>query len=230
LKTLVIIPAFNEEENILNTVSELKEICPDIDYVVVNDCSSDDTLKICRNNSFNYINQCNNLGIGGTVQTGYKYALNNNYDCAVQLDGDGQHDPKYIKSLISHIEDGSADIVIGSRFINCEGFQSSNMRRFGIKFLSQLIKNVCGASVKDVTSGFRAVNKKYIEYYSRNYAGDYPEPEAIVSAAIHGAKIKEVPVIMRERKAGVSSISPINSAYYMLKVSLCIIFAKFFNE
>lgn len=222
MKTLIIIPAYNESENIERVVKNLQENCPECDYLIVNDCSTDNTAQICRDNKFNFINLCFNLGIGGGVQSGYIYAYRNGYDCAIQIDGDGQHDPAFIKRLTDPIEKGEADVVIGSRFIDKEGFQSSGMRRFGIKFLSSLIRIMCGANVKDVTSGFRAVNRKFIEVFSKEYADDYPEPEAIVASRLRGARILEVPVIMKEREGGVSSISPLKSIYYMIKVSLAI--------
>lgn len=223
MKTLIIVPAYNESENIERVVADLNKNCPECDYLIVNDCSTDTTPQICKEKGFNFISLCCNLGIGGGVQSGYLYAWRNGYDCAIQIDGDGQHDPAYIKRLTDPIENGEADVVIGSRFIECEGFQSSGMRRFGIKFLSTLIKLICGAEVRDVTSGFRAVNRKFIEIFSREYADDYPEPEAIVSARLRGGRILEVPVVMREREGGVSSISPMKSVYYMIKVSLAII-------
>ncbi len=226
MKTLIIIPAYNESENIERVVKSLRDNCPECDYLIVNDCSTDNTQQICAEKGFNFISLCCNLGIGGGVQSGYIYAARNGYDCAIQIDGDGQHDPAYIKRLTGPIEKGEADIVIGSRFIECEGFQSSGMRRFGIKFLSTLIKLVCGAHVKDVTSGFRAANKKFIEIFAKEYADDYPEPEAIVNCSLRGAKILEVPVVMKEREGGVSSISPFKSVYYMIKVSLAIILQR----
>ena len=223
MKTLIIIPAYNESENIEKVVASIKKDCPECDYLIVNDCSTDNTVEICKNNNFNYIDLCCNLGIGGGVQSGYIYAYRNGYDCAIQIDGDGQHDPAYISKIIEPIEKGEADVVIGSRFIEKEGFQSSGMRRFGINFLSALIHFVCGANVKDVTSGFRAANRKFIEFFSKDYADDYPEPEAIVACKLRGARIVEAPVVMREREGGVSSISPFKSVYYMIKVSLAIL-------
>ena len=223
MKTLIIIPAFNESENIEKVVKSLHDNCPECDYLIVNDCSTDNTAEICKKNNFNYINLCCNLGIGGGVQSGYIYAYRNGYDCAVQIDGDGQHDPTYINKIIEPIGNGTADIVIGSRFIEKEGFQSSGMRRLGINFLSFLIKLMTGTRVLDVTSGFRAVNREFIEYFSKEYADDYPEPEAIVFASLMKAKIREVPVVMKEREGGVSSISPLKSIYYMIKVSLSIL-------
>lgn len=226
LAVLVIIPAYNEELNIINTVMDLKNKCPDYDYVVVNDCSKDNTLQLLKDNKFNYLSLPTNLGIGGAVQCGYMYAAENGYDVAIQMDGDGQHDPKYYPNAVKLIKDDEADIVIGSRFITNEGFQTSFMRRFGIKFLSGLINLVCGQRVKDVTSGYRAVNRKFLEVFAKDYAQDYPEPEAIVVAKLKGARIKEIPVIMREREGGESSISPLKSIVYMSKVSLAILFSR----
>jgi len=226
IKTIIIIPAYNEAENIERVVNNLIDNYPHYDYVVINDCSRDDTAAICNKNRYKYIDLPINLGIGGCVQTGYKYALANDYDIAIQYDGDGQHDAGYIESITKPIRDGFADIVIGSRFITKEGFQSSAMRRSGILFLATLIHFLTGTKVKDVTSGFRAVNKKMIRFYAHNYAQDYPEPEAIVAASLDGVTILEVPVIMQERIAGVSSISSLKGAYYMLKVSLSIIILR----
>lgn len=223
MKTLIIIPAYNEQDNIENVVSKLQEYAPFADYLIINDCSKDNTEIICKRNNYNYLNIPVNLGIGGGVQAGYKYAYENDYDIVIQHDGDGQHDPKYIKDVIEPIERDEADIVIGSRFINKEGFQSTLLRRSGIIFLSRLIKICTSVKIKDVTSGYRAVNRKYIKIYAEAYAQDYPEPEAIVAAAMRGGRIKEVPVVMHERKGGQSSIHSWKSVYYMIKVSIAII-------
>lgn len=230
MKVLVIIPAYNEQESIISVINKLKQDCPEADYVVINDCSKDNTLQVLNENDANYVNLPLNLGIGGGVQTGYKYALKNGYDIAIQIDGDGQHDTAYLSKVIEPIIQGKADIVIGSRFINKEGFQSSGMRRLGINFLSALIRICCGTKVLDVTSGFRAVNRKYIEDYAGEYPVDYPEPEAIVKSSLAGARIMEVPVIMKERESGTSSISPWKSIYYMIKVSLAIIVCRLTNK
>lgn len=223
MKSLVIIPAYNEEKNIVSVIQELEKDCPEVDYIVINDCSTDQTSEILKSSCYTHINLPVNLGIGGGVQTGYKYALQNGYDIAIQFDGDGQHIAKYITDLVTPIENGEADIVIGSRFLKNDGFQSSWQRRTGILLLSKLIKILSKAQVKDVTSGFRAVNEKYIRLYAEEYAQDYPEPEALMHAAILGAKIVEIPVIMRERKSGESSIKSWKSMYYMVKVSLAIV-------
>lgn len=230
MKVLVIIPAYNEQENILNTISDIRHYCPEADYVVVNDCSKDDTEKLLREKDTNYLSLPCNLGIGGGVQTGYLYADENGYDIAIQFDGDGQHDARFLRDLIAPIEANKADITIGSRFIKKEGFQSSGLRRMGIGFLSGLIKLLCGIRVNDVTSGMRAVNRCFIEEYAKSYAQDYPEPEAIIAAAMHGARIVEIPVMMRERQGGKSSINPMRSIYYMIKVSLALILARFSSK
>lgn len=226
MKTLIIIPAYNEAENIEFVVNNLALNYPQYDYLVVNDCSIDGTERICQCNQYNFISLPINLGIGGGVQAGYKYAMENNYDIAVQNDGDGQHDPAYIEKVIKPIIEGHADIVIGSRFIENGGFQSSLFRRIGIRFLSALIRMCCGVRIKDVTSGFRAVNREYIHFYAQDYPTDYPEPEAIIRAKLNGARIQEIPVVMRERENGVSSINFKRSLYYMIKVSIAIVICR----
>lgn len=222
MKILIIIPVYNEEENIDRVISQLKDAAPEVSYLIVNDCSRDNTAAICKENGYNFISLPVNLGIGGGVQAGYQYALNHGYDIAIQMDGDGQHDARFLQNIIDPIIKDEADIVIGSRFITKEGFQSSRLRRFGINFLSLLIKTLSGTDVKDVTSGFRAVNKRFIKIYSEEYSQDYPEPEAIIAAALNHGRIKEVPVIMHERSAGSSSIHSWKSIYYMIKVTLAI--------
>ena len=219
----MIIPCYNEEESIKRVVENLKKEAPFVDYLVVNDCSTDMSEAILRENNMNYINNPVNLGIGGGVQAGYLYAAENGYDIAVQMDGDGQHDPAYLAKVCRPVAAGQADMCIGSRFIEKEGFQSSFMRRLGINILSFLILILTGKKVRDVTSGYRACNKKLIEYFSRHYADDYPEPEAIVTCLLGGYKVREVPVIMRERTEGKSSINSFKSAYYMIKVCLALV-------
>lgn len=222
MKILIIIPVYNEEHSIEKVISKLNEHVPYVDYIIVNDCSKDNTVSVCQKNGFNYISLPVNLGIGGGVQAGYLYAAQHDYDIAVQMDGDGQHDAKYLDKILQPIIEDQADIVIGSRFILKQGFQSSRLRRTGINFLSSLIKVCSGTSVKDVTSGFRAVNKKFIKIYSEEYSQDYPEPEAIIAGAFHKGRIKEVPVIMHEREAGSSSIRSWKTVYYMIKVTIAI--------
>ena len=230
MKVLVIIPAFNEELNIVNTVEKIKNISNKIDenlnYVVINDGSTDKTKNICETNKYNVINLITNLGIGGAVQTGFKYALENDYDVAIQFDGDGQHDENYIKKLIEEVKKGN-DFVVGSRFIkNLSGFKSTKFRRIGIKFLSSLIKICTGTKIYDPTSGFRAANKEIISLFADKYPTEYPEPETIVNLIRKQYKVKEIPVEMHERKYGKSSIKPLKSMYYMFSVSISIIISS----
>ena len=226
MKVLIIIPAYNEEDNIKTVVDKLIVEYPQYDYIVVNDGSSDNTAAICRDKHYEMLDLSVNLGIGGAVQMGYLYAWKNGYDIAIQVDGDGQHDVADIDKLVQPIMNREADIVIGSRFIEGIGFQSSYIRRIGIFFLSNLIKFCTGVRVYDATSGFRAVNRRYIQVYKNDYPNDYPEPEAIVVGALNGAVVKEIPVVMRERENGISSIDMGKSIYYMIKVTLAILICR----
>lgn len=222
LRIIVIIPAFNEQDSILKTVNLLKNSCPTVDYIVVNDGSTDNTKNLLKQNNIHHLNLPINLGIGGAVQTGYLYALENDYDIAVQFDGDGQHDANFISALVQPLIDNEADLVIGSRFIDHEGFQSTKSRRAGIGILRKAIHLTTGQTIHDPTSGFRAVNKKLIQFFSENYAQDYPEPESIVESLNNGFVLAEVPVLMNDRTAGSSSINQLRSIYYMIKVTIAI--------
>lgn len=227
-KILLIIPAYNEEENILSTYKTIVDYNTkhktNYDIIVINDGSSDSTGLICRDNSIPCINLVQNLGIGGAVQTGYKYALENDYDIAIQYDGDGQHDVSYVKKLVKELKNGEADIVIGSRFTGqLDSFKSTRLRRVGINVISMLIKITTGIHITDPTSGFRAVNKNVIAHLSNTYPKEFPEPESIVALIRRGYIVKEVPVKMKERIGGVSSIRMWKSAYYMINVCFSII-------
>ncbi|MBF7095183.1 glycosyltransferase family 2 protein [Streptococcus sp. HF-1907] len=226
LKKLIIIPAYNESSNIKNTIEAIKKDAPDFDYVIINDCSTDNTLEICQQNHFNVVSLPINLGIGGAVQTGYLYAKQNGYDLAVQVDGDGQHNPSFLAKMVEELEASKVNMVIGSRFLENEGFQSSFTRRLGIKYFMWLIKLLTKKKVTDATSGLRMIDRSLIELFADNYPDDYPEPETIVSVLNKGYSIKEIPVIMNERQGGVSSISATKSVYYMVKVTLAILFVK----
>jgi len=226
MKCLLIIPAYNEAENIEKVVNNIIRNYPEYDYIIVNDGSKDNTEEICLKNGYHVLNLPINMGIGGAVQTGYCYARDNNYDIAVQIDGDGQHDVGFLADMIKLIEDASADVVIGSRFVEKEGFQSSQIRRIGIKFLSNLAWILTGVRVKDITSGYRAVNRMFINIFAEDYPSDYPEPEAMVIAAVYGGKIKEYPVVMKERENGESSITLKRSVYYMIKVTLAMLISR----
>ena len=225
----MIIPCYNEAENIARVVKNLQasvagQALPGQgDYLVVNDCSTDGSAAICAREGFSYISLPVNLGIGGGVQSGYLYAAQNGYDIAVQMDGDGQHDPAYLASVVGPVARGEVDMCVGSRFITKEGFQTSAMRRAGIRLLSGLIRLLCGVRVLDVTSGFRATGRRLTEFFAHHYAQDYPEPEAIISAVLNGFRVGEAPVVMAERMGGTSSISPLRSVYYMVKVSIALV-------
>ena len=226
MKKIAIIPAYNEQDSIVKTVKDLKEKAPGFDYVIINDCSSDDTLELCRQQGLNVLNLPINLGIGGAVQTGYLYAYHNDYDIAVQFDGDGQHDAEYLEMMSEILEKEEMDMVIGSRFITKEGFQSSGLRRVGIRYFTFLTRLLFGQGITDATSGMRMCNRKVMELFIKDYPRDYPEPESVSRLLRHKYKIKEVPVIMHERKAGVSSISLRKSGYYMIKVSLAVLIER----
>ena len=228
MKVLVIIPAYNESENIVNTINDIKKNCQNktyqLDYIIINDGSTDKTKEICAENNFNVINLVNNLGIGGAVQTGYIYADKNDYDIAIQFDGDSQHDASYINDLVMPIINGDVKMTIGSRYIdNLSEFKSTKIRQLGIKILSMVLKLTTKEKIYDVTSGFRAVDRDIIKLFASDYPNDYPEPETIVKVIKNGYEVKEIPVKMRERKYGKSSITPIKSIYYMAKVTYAMI-------
>ncbi len=229
-KVLLIIPAYNEEDNILRTCREIdkynKENKKKYDYVVINDGSRDKTGVILDENNINHIDLIHNLGIGGAVQTGYKYAYYNDYDIAVQYDGDGQHDVNYVDKVINPIIKNKADFVIGSRFVGeISKFKTTGARRAGIKVLSFFIKMVSGLKIYDTTSGFRACNKRIIKIFANEYPLEYPEPITTVELAKKKFRISEVAVNMRERTGGKSSIHTWKNVYYMLNVCLSIIIA-----
>ena len=226
LRKLVIIPAYNESASIVNTVNDINKNAPDFDYVVINDHSKDNTLQVCKDAGLNVIDLPLNLGIGGAVQTGYLYACQHGYDIAVQFDGDGQHDAKYLNEMAETLVKEQADMVIGSRFIEKEGFQSSFTRRLGIRYFTFLIKILTGQKITDPTSGYRMCNRKIIELFAGNYPKDYPEPETTTWILRKKLKVLEIPVIMRAREEGVSSISLKKSFYYMFKVTMAIIIER----
>ena len=231
IKILILIPCFNESNNLSNVIDDIiKNADMHIDYLIIDDHSTDESVQICKQNRYHHIRLPINLGIGGCMQTGYQFAYENDYDIAIQFDGDGQHDAAYLHDLIAPLLRNEADIVIGSRFIKKEGFQSTIMRRLGISFLSKMIFVFSKTRIQDVTSGFRAVNKSYISLFSQKYASDYPEPEAILDAALDGARILEVPVIMHERLSGKSSINRLKSIDYLIKVSLTIILHRLISK
>ncbi|QTH42331.1 glycosyltransferase family 2 protein [Cohnella sp. LGH] len=224
MKILIIIPAYNEQDNIQRLIANLqREKQLQYDLLIINDCSTDHTSQVMREMNVPVVDLPCNLGIGGAVQTGYKYAKQHGYDVAVQVDGDGQHNPRFIAKIVEPILKGEADFVIGSRYIEKEGFQSTALRRAGIYYFSKLIYLFTRHKITDPTSGFRACNAEIIDIFAKNYPIDYPEPESIVVLTRKKFRLKEVPVVMEERSAGISSIKSLKSAYYMIKVSLAIL-------
>jgi len=228
-KILIIIPAYNEEKNIVKTVNSIRNYKDiQLDYIVINDGSLDNTKKVMNDNNIKYINLPFNLGIGAAVQTGYKYANYKNYDIAVQFDGDGQHDINSIKNLIDPIINNSVDMVVGSRYVDdTSKFKSTFSRRVGIKTISSLIRILSRKKIKDVTSGYRACNKKIIEIFDRYYPYDFPEPITNYALLKRGFLVKEVGVNMFERTQGKSSIHAFKSIYYMFNVCLSILLFNF---
>ncbi len=227
-RILVIIPCYNEEAVIAAVVTDLERIKTRhhlrLDTLVVNDCSTDHSISIIRTLPCLYLDLPVNLGIGGAMHAGYKYAWRNGYDIAVQMDGDGQHPADELISLLEPVMSGQADVVIGSRFLTRAGFQSSAARRVGINYFRWLNQALVKKTVYDSTSGFRAFNRQTLEIVNSYYPDEYPEPEAIVLFGLNNLRIQEVPVVMRERQGGVSSINTRRAIYYMIKVTLGTLF------
>ncbi len=219
-RVLIIVPAYNEATNLPGVVADIREHQPACDILVVDDCSSDDTLQCARGLGVEAVRLPINLGIGGAVQTGFKYAERNGYDYALQVDGDGQHPAIEISRLLRPLVAGEADVCIGSRFIEREGFQSTAMRRLGIRMFEWLTRVTAGTHITDTTSGLRAYNRTAIEFLAAHYPSDYPEVESVTILARNRFRLVEVPVTMRERQGGQSSITAGRSLYYLVKVSL----------
>ena len=202
MKKLVIIPAYNESGSILRTVQNIRSNAPSYDIIVINDSSKDDTLQICQDHGIPVLDLPVNLGIGGAVQTGFFYAFRYGYDIAVQMDGDGQHDAAYLEKMEQTLLRENADMVIGSRFIEKKGFQSSGMRRVGIRLFTVLSGVLFGKPILDATSGMRMCSRRTIELFVKDYPRDYPEPETVCRLLRKKYKVVEVPVIMKERESG----------------------------
>lgn len=230
MKIAAIVPAYNESHAIKKVVEELLAVAIShkiqLTVVVVNDCSTDETGKIIDQLSCIALHLPINLGIGGAVQTGFKYAFENDFDFAIQVDGDGQHPAAEIPKIISGAIENNWDVTIGSRFLTKEGFQSSSIRRAGIKYFSRLNKLLTGFSIKDTTSGFRLLNRRALAVVNEYYPDEYPEPEAIVLYSRNKLRVGEVQVQMLERQGGVSSINSARSIYYLWKVTLASLFTR----
>ncbi len=223
-KILIVVPCFNEEASVSAVVAGINRVKAlyrlPLDILVVNDCSTDNTLAVLQTLDCLYLDLPVNLGIGGAMQTGYRYAWRHSYDIAVQMDGDGQHPAHELMTILQPIIDNRADVVIGSRFLTKEGFQSSAIRRLGITYFRWLNQTLIGQTIHDSTSGFRAFNRRTLAVVNRYYPDEYPEPEAIVQFGLSNLRMLEVPVRMLERQGGVSSINNSRAIYYMLKVTL----------
>lgn len=226
MKTLLIIPAYNESENLERVIENLKATCPDLDYLVVNDGSSDRTAEICHKRKYPLLDLPINLGLAGAFQAGTKYAVQNGYDAVLQFDGDGQHEPMYISSLLRRMEQEDLDIVIGSRF--CEKEKPHTLRMFGNTLISLAIRITTGKKISDPTSGMRLFNSHMIDEFQKgiNYG---PEPDTISYLLRCGAKIAEVQVEMHERTAGISYLNLGRSIQYMLNMFISILFIQFFR-
>jgi glycosyltransferase involved in cell wall biosynthesis len=223
MRALAILPAFNEARVLAGVLQELRREAPAWDACVVDDGSTDATSSVAREHGAVVLKLPFNLGIGGAVQTGYLYARQHGYDVAAQIDADGQHDPRFLAGALEIVASGEADIVVGSRYLGAGGFRSTAVRRAGSTYLSWFLRVRCGARISDPTSGFRVAGRRGIELFSANYPSDYPEPEAIALATRAGLKLREIPVTMRTRQHGTSSIGPGRTLYYLVKVSLALL-------
>jgi glycosyltransferase involved in cell wall biosynthesis len=227
LERIAIVPALNEEETVGRVIDEIRAFDPGFDIVVVDDGSVDRTAGVAADRGAFVLRLPFNLGIGGAMQTGYRFAFERGYDIAVQIDGDGQHDPQQLPAILAPVLAGEADLCVGSRFTGNSEFRSSFTRRLGIKIFAAVVSAVVRQKVTDTTSGFRAVNRRGIALFAADYPHDYPEVEATVMSVKHKLRLREVPVAMRARGGGASSITALRSVYYMTKVLLAIFVGLF---
>jgi glycosyltransferase involved in cell wall biosynthesis len=227
LKRIAIVPALNEEVTVGRVIGEIRAFDPGFDVVVVDDGSTDRTAGVAADRGAYVLRLPFNLGIGGAMQTGFRFAFEEGYDIAVQIDGDGQHDPTQLPKILEPVLAGEADLCVGSRFTGEGAYRSSFVRRIGIKIFARLVSAVVRQKLTDTTSGFRAVNRRGIALFAADYPHDYPEVEATVMSVKHKLRLKEVPVEMRERGGGSSSITALRSVYYMTKVLLAIFVGLF---
>jgi glycosyltransferase involved in cell wall biosynthesis len=227
LRCIAVVPAFNEEQNIGRVLDELSAFDPALEVVVISDGSVDRTAEVAAEHGAHVIRLPFNLGIGGAVQTGFRYAWENGYELVVRCDGDGQHDPTELPKVLEPVIAGEADIAVGSRFTGAAGYRSSATRRIGIRLLAAVVSMIARQRVTDTTSGFQALNRKALGLFAADYPHDYPEVESIVMTVKHRLRLLEVPVAMREREHGTSSITAIRSVYYMAKVLLALFVGLF---
>lgn len=222
-RVLVIVPAYNEALTLPTLIQKLTAQYPFYDIAVIDDGSKDDTANAVRGTGARLISLACNLGIGGAMQTGFRIARDEGYDVTVQVDGDGQHPPDQVHTIVNALLQSGSDITIGSRFLAETGFRSTALRRIGIRFFSGWLSLICGMRITDATSSFRAHSSLAIRLFADEYAEDYPEVEAVLVAYRAGLRVSEVPVLMSARLAGTSSIGALRSVGYVIKVSLSIL-------
>jgi len=227
LRRIAIVPAYNEERNVARVIDELRAFDPGLDVVVVSDGSRDRTAEVAAERGAHVVELPFNLGIGGAVQTGFKYAHEHGYELVVRCDGDGQHIPAELPKVLEPVLAGEADIVVGSRFAGGDGYRSSATRRVGIRLLALVVSAIAKQRVTDTTSGFQALNRKALDLFAADYPHDYPEVEGMVMLIRHRLRLREVPVSMREREHGQSSITALRSIYYMAKVLVALFVGLF---
>jgi glycosyltransferase involved in cell wall biosynthesis len=227
LRSIAIVPAYNEAESLGSVLEEIRTADPELEVVVVNDGSTDATASVAAAAGVAVVTLPFNVGIGGAVQTGYQYALEQGFELAIQVDGDGQHDPHEIGQIIGPILEGRADLVVGTRFVKGGGYRGTRLRRVGIRHFATVVSLMVRQRVSDTTSGFRAVSRKALRLFAAEYPHDYPEVESIVLLSRHGLRMLEVPVQMRVRETGNSSITALRAAYYMIKVLLALFIGLF---
>ncbi|MFL5955242.1 MAG: glycosyltransferase family 2 protein [Gaiellaceae bacterium] len=227
MRRIAIVPAYNEEQNVGRVIDELRAFDAGLDIVVVSDGSVDRTAEVAAEHGAHVVSLPFNLGIGGAVQTGFQYARAHGYELVVRCDGDGQHVPSELPKVLAPVIAGEADIAVGSRFAGEDGFRSSAPRRIGIRLLALIVSAIAGQRVTDTTSGFQALNRKALELFAADYPHDYPEVEGMVMTIKHRLRLREVPVAMREREHGRSSITALRSIYYMAKVLVALFVGLF---
>jgi glycosyltransferase involved in cell wall biosynthesis len=229
MRRIAIVPALNEEAAIAQVIDEIRAYDPALEIVVIDDGSPDRTAQAARAAGAHVLRLPFNLGIGGAVQTGFRYAYENGFELAVRVDGDGQHDPAQLAAVVDPVVRGEADIVVGSRYLGPagEGYRSTVPRRVGIRILARIVSLLAGQRITDPTSGFQALNRKAITLFAADYPHDYPEVEALVLLLRHRLRLREVPIAMRPRAGGRSSIRTLSSAYYMVKVLLALFVGTF---
>ena len=229
MRGIALVPALNEEGTIATVIAELRAFDSDLEILVIDDGSHDRTADVARRSGARVLRLPFNLGIGGAVQTGFRYAFENGFELAVRVDGDGQHDPSQLAAVVEPVARGATDIAVGSRYLGArgDGYRSSATRRVGIRLLARVVSLLTRQRITDPTSGFQALNRKAITLFAADYPHDYPEVEAVVLVERHRLRLVEVPIAMRPRTAGRSSIRTLSSVYYMVKVLLALFVGSF---